>query len=62
MSGQKLDTEETCKQRKPKQAKKREPLWKQQVQQIKTLQLILTVHWRRPIYLENKYKLDQGTI
>ena len=25
-------------------------------------QLILTVHWRGPIDLENKYKLEQGTI
>ena len=28
VSGQKLDIEETCKQRKPKQTNNREPLWK----------------------------------
>ena len=37
VSGQKLDTEETCKQRKPKQTKKKELLRKWKVQQIKNL-------------------------
>ena len=32
------------------------------MQQIKTLQLALTKHWRGPIDLENKYKPEQGTI
>ena len=42
--------------------KKRELLWKWEVQPIKTLLLTLTDHWRGPIDLENKYKLEQGTI
>ena len=50
VSGCKWDTEETCKQRKPKQTKKRELLWKWWVWQIKTLSLTLTKHWKEPIW------------
>ena len=42
--------------------KKRELLWKWQEQQIKTWLLALTKHWKGPIDLEKKYKLEQGTI
>ena len=48
VSGRKLDTEETCKHKKPN--KHREPLWKWQVQQIK-IPVVNTDYTGRGLYI-----------
>ena len=59
----KLDTEETCKQKKPKWAKKGKPPRKWQVQHIKILKLMMRpCIWGVNTEIKDKYKPEQGTI